>query len=111
MGLLRAAVRGLSGQTFTDTSSGFRAFRGPVLEFFSRSYPSEYMESVEALVLASLNGYRITEIPVHMRSREGGEPSNRRWRLVYHYMRLLLVLTASASRRGRAVPSSTPMSS
>jgi glycosyltransferase involved in cell wall biosynthesis len=111
MGLLRAAVRGLSGQTFTDTSSGFRAFRGPVLEFFSRSYPSEYMESVEALVLASLNGYRITEIPVHMRPREGGEPSNRRWRLVYHYMRLLLVLTASASRRGRAVPSSTPMSS
>lgn len=105
MGLLRTAVRGLSGQSFTDTSSGFRAFRRPVLEFFARNYPSEYMESVEALVLASLNGFRITEIPVHMRGRESGEPSHRRWRLVYHYMRLLLVLTASASRRGRAVPS------
>lgn len=105
MGVLRAAVRGLSGQSFTDTSSGFRAFRRPVLEFFSRSYPSEYMESVEALVLASLNGYRVVEIPVHMRSRDGGQPSNRRWRLVYHYLRLLLVLTASASRRGRTVPS------
>lgn len=108
MGVLRGAVKGLSGQSFSDTSSGFRAFRRPVLEFFSRSYPSEYMESVEALVLASLNGFRITEIPVHMRGREGGEPSNRRWRLVYHYMRLLLVLTASASLRGRAVPSDPP---
>lgn len=101
MGVLRAAVRGLSGQSFSDTSSGFRAFRRPVLEYFARNYPSEYMESVEALVIASLNGYRITEIPVHMRGREGGEPSNQRWRLVYHYVRLLLVLTASASRRGR----------
>jgi glycosyltransferase involved in cell wall biosynthesis len=105
MGVLRAAVRGLSGQSFTDTSSGFRAFRRPVLEFFARNYPSEYMESVEALVLASLNGFRIAEIPVHMREREGGEPSNRRWRLVYHYLRVLLVLTASASRRHRVVPS------
>jgi glycosyltransferase involved in cell wall biosynthesis len=101
MGVLRAAVRGLSGQSFTDTSSGFRAFRRPVLDFFARSYPSEYMESVEALVLASFNGFSITEIPVHMRGREGGEPSHQRWRLVYHYMRVLLVLTASASRRGR----------
>jgi glycosyltransferase involved in cell wall biosynthesis len=105
MGLLRAAVRGLSGQAFTDTSSGFRAFRRPVLEFFARNYPSEYMESVEALVLASFNGFHITEVPVHMRGREGGEPSNRRWRLVYHYFRVLLVLTASATRRGRATES------
>lgn len=105
MGVLRAAVRGLSGQSFTDTSSGFRAFSRPVLEFFAKNYPSEYMESVEALVLASLNGFRIAEIPVHMRGREGGEPSNRRLRLVYHYLRLLLVLTASASRRGRVIPS------
>jgi glycosyltransferase involved in cell wall biosynthesis len=105
MGVLRAAVRGLSGQSFTDTSSGFRAFRRPVLEFFARNYPSEYMESVEALVLASLNGFRIAEIRVHMREGVGGEPSNRRWRLVYHYLRVLLVLTASASRRHRVVPS------
>jgi glycosyltransferase involved in cell wall biosynthesis len=109
MGVLRTAVRGLSGQSFTDTSSGFRAFRRPVLEFFARNYPSEYMESVEALVLAAFNGFRITEIPVHMRGRDGGEPSTRRWRLVYHYLRLMLVLTASASRRGRTPdPSTSP---
>jgi glycosyltransferase involved in cell wall biosynthesis len=99
MGVLRFTIRTLSGQQFTDTSSGFRAFDREVLEFFSHTYPSEYMESVEALLLACAEGYRVTEVPVTMREREGGQPSNRRWRLVYHYLRLLMVLIASAPRR------------
>src|SRR5690606_12515917 len=41
MGVLRLMVRQLSGQTFTDTSSGFRAFSRPVLELFARNYPYE----------------------------------------------------------------------
>jgi glycosyltransferase involved in cell wall biosynthesis len=99
MGVLRFTIRTLSGQQFTDTSSGFRAFDREVLEFFSHTYPSEYMESVEALLLACAEGFRVTEVPVTMREREGGQPSNRRWRLVYHYLRLLIVLIASAPRR------------
>ena len=46
MGVLRFTIKTLSGQQFTDTSSGFRAFNREVLEFFARTYPSEYMESV-----------------------------------------------------------------
>ena len=103
MGVLRFAVRQLSGQSFSDTSSGFRGFDRPVLEFFAVNYPSEYMESVEALLLASAAGFRVDEVPVHMRGRTGGSPSTKRWRLVYHYLRLFLVILASAPRRRRAV--------
>lgn len=99
MGVLRFTIKTLSGQQFTDTSSGFRAFNREVLEFFARTYPSEYMESVEALLLACAEGFRVTEVPVHMSDRAVGEPSNRQWRLVYHYLRLLIVLVASAPRR------------
>lgn len=99
MGVLRFMVRQLSGQTFTDTSTGFRAFSEPVLEFFAVNYPYEYMESVEALVLACAQGFRVDEVPVNMRNREQGAPSNRRLRLLYHYVRLLLVITATAGRR------------
>jgi glycosyltransferase involved in cell wall biosynthesis len=102
MGVLRFTIKTLSGQQFSDTSSGFRAFNREVLEFFSHTYPSEYMESVEALLLACTEGFQVTEVPVKMRDREGGQPSNRRWRLVYHYLRLLIVLIASAPRRRRA---------
>lgn len=99
MRVLRLAVRLLSGRTYTDTSSGFRAFDSRVLEFFSRNYPSEYMESVESLIVATLEGFDVTEVPVDMRSRAAGVPSARRLRLVYHYLRLLLVLGSSARRR------------
>jgi glycosyltransferase involved in cell wall biosynthesis len=99
MGILRFAIKTLSGQQFSDTSSGFRAFNRDVLEFFARTYPSEYMESVEALLLACAEGFKVTEVPVHMTEREAGTPSNRRLRLVYHYLRLLVVLVASAPRR------------
>jgi glycosyltransferase involved in cell wall biosynthesis len=99
MVLLRHAVRLVVGKSFTDTSSGFRAFDRPVLEFFSTNYPSEFMESVESLILASLQGFDVVEVPVDMRERAAGVPSARRLRLVYHYLRLLLVLGATFRRR------------
>ena len=99
MGVLRFTIRTLTGRQFSDTSSGFRGFNREVLEFFARTYPSEYMESVEALLLACAAGFRVTEVPVHMSEREAGQPSTRRLRLVYHYLRLLVVLVASAPRR------------
>lgn len=99
MGLLRFIVHRASGQRFTDTSSGFRAFSPDVLAFFAESYPSEYMESVEALLLALYEGFRVAEVPVSMGERAAGLPSNRRFRLLYHYLRLLLVIAAMRRRR------------
>jgi glycosyltransferase involved in cell wall biosynthesis len=99
MSLLRYAVRLAVGQTFTDTSSGFRAFSRDMLAFFAREYPSEYMESVESLILANLEGFDVVEVAADMRERTAGVPSARRLRLVYHYLRLLLVLGATYRRR------------
>ncbi|MEJ5256235.1 MAG: glycosyltransferase family 2 protein [Acidimicrobiales bacterium] len=101
MAVLRFAIGQLSGRRFTDTSSGFRGFSARMLEFFASSYPAEYLESVEALFLACANGFRVEEVPVRIHARQAGVPSNRNLRLLYHYLRLLLVLTASASRRNR----------
>ena len=68
MRVLGATVRILSGQIFTDTSSGFRAFERPALDLFARTYPVDYMESVEALVMACASGLHVAEVPVQMRS-------------------------------------------
>jgi len=108
MALLRRLVGAISGQRFTDTSSGFRAFRRPVLEFFATEYPMEYMESVEALVLAVRHGFTVREVPVTMRDRTAGTASNRSIRLAYHFIRLLIVLVAGgpdgrSTRRAKAV--------
>ena len=105
MALLRRLVRLICGQAFTDTSSGFRAFRRPVLEFFATEYPVEYMESVEALVLAVRRGFTVREVPVVMHDRAGGRASNRNLRLAYHFVRLLIVLAAGGTSRGRRAAS------
>jgi glycosyltransferase involved in cell wall biosynthesis len=99
MRLLQRLVRRLVGQDFTDTSSGFRAFSRPMLEYFAVTYPVEYMDSVEALVLACNAGFHVSEVAVNMRGRTGGAPSNRRLRLVYYYVRLLVVLVVSTTSR------------
>jgi glycosyltransferase involved in cell wall biosynthesis len=101
MAFMRFLVREFSGKAFTDTSSGFRAFNRDVLVFFARDYPAEYLESVEALLLACGAGFRVDEVPVRMLNRAHGAPSHRRFTLLFHYLRLVLVITVSASRRRR----------
>ena len=98
MAMLRLAVRIMCRQRFTDTSSGFRAVRRPLLEVFAREYPVEYMDSVETLVEACRAGYEVIEVPTRMEERAGGVPSQRRLRLVYHYARLLVALVGSSRR-------------
>jgi glycosyltransferase involved in cell wall biosynthesis len=101
MRVLERLVRALVRQRFTDTSSGFRAFSRPVLDYFAVTYPVEYMDSVEALVLACNAGFRVEEVAVNMRGRTGGAPSTRRLKLLYYYVRLIVVLLVSTTSRGQ----------
>ncbi|HEX2118911.1 MAG TPA: hypothetical protein VHF91_06985, partial [Acidimicrobiales bacterium] len=102
MGILRVAVRLLSGRSFSDTSSGFRAFSAPLLAFYAAEYPNEYLgDTVEALLLACQAGFRVVEVPVSMRVRAAGTPSTQNLRLAYHYLRALLSLLSRAPIRRR----------
>lgn len=103
MAFLRVVVRVLTGRRFSDTTSGFRAFDRRVIELFSRQLSVEYMgDTVEALLLALKNGFTVVEVPTRMRPRAGGQPSHRSLRLVYRYLRTLLVLVCTASRPKRS---------
>ena len=108
MRFLGVMVKALSGRRFSDTSSGFRGFSRPMLEFFARSYPVEYMDSVEALLLACYAGFTIVETPVAMRHRSGGVASNRNLRLLFHFLRLLVVMLTTAPLRGRRARRALP---
>ena len=102
MRFLAFIVRVLTGQRFTDVTSGFRAFDRPVLELLAREYPAEYLaDTVEALLISRYAGLQVVEVPITMRSRAGGRPSNRSFKLVVNYLRLLIGILGSASRRAR----------
>src|SRR5947209_5151115 len=102
MRFLGAIVRALTGQRFSDVTSGFRAFDRPVIELLAREYPVEYLaDTVEALLIVRYAGFRVDEVPISMRPRAAGVPSTRRIKLVINYLRLLIGILGSASRRAR----------
>ncbi len=93
MGILvfSAVVSLITGQTFKDTTSGYRAVNRRVIEFFADNYPTDYPE-VEALVLLKKNGFTIKEIPVTMAPREHGESSITPLRSIYYMVKVLLAV-------------------
>ena len=95
---LQALIRVLTRRRFTDTSSGFRAFDRPMLEHFAASYPTEYMESVEALLSAVYAGFVVEEVAVPMHQRAGGAASQADLKLAYHYIRVVVTLLTHAGR-------------
>lgn len=100
---LHRVVRWQTGQSFTDTTSGFRAFDAPVVAMLARDYPVEYLaDTVEVLLMVCRAGYKVVEVPVAMRERAGGKPSARHLQLAYNYTRLMIGILASASRK--AIP-------
>jgi glycosyltransferase involved in cell wall biosynthesis len=102
MRFLATIVRALTGQRFSDVTSGFRAFDRPVIELLARDYPVEYLaDTVEALLIVRYAGFRVDEVPISMRVRAAGVPSTRRIKLVINYLRLLIGILGSASRRAR----------
>ena len=76
MRFLGAIVRVLTGQQYSDVTSGFRALDRPVIELLAREYPVEYLaDTVEALLIVRYAGFRVDEVPVKMRPRSAGVPS------------------------------------
>lgn len=61
----------LSGYELTDVTSGFRAFRGEVLDMVM--FPSDKHWAVEMSLLASKNGLTVVEVPITPLKRKGGK--------------------------------------
>lgn len=79
--------------TLTDTTSGFKANGPRAVEVFAREYPAEYLgDTIEALVLAARSGLVIRQLPVEMRARQGGTPSQSPLKAARHLARAFLAL-------------------
>jgi glycosyltransferase involved in cell wall biosynthesis len=79
----------LIGQTIHDSTSGFRVFNRKTLEIVNQYYPDEYPEP-EAIVLFGLRNLKMTEVPVEMCERQGGESSINSYRAIYYMFKVSL---------------------
>ena len=97
-----AVVSVIVRQKVTDTTSGFRAVNRKGIALFAADYPHDYPE-VEATVMCVKHKLRLTEVPVEMRERAGGESSITALRSIYYMTKVLLAIFVGLFRR-YAVP-------
>ena len=103
IGIIRGVIKICCGTKATDTTSGFRATNKELTEYFSREYAQDYPEP-EAIVAASLNGYRVKDVAVQMKEREGGVSSINAKRSIYYMIKVslaLIILRIGTKRRKR----------
>jgi hypothetical protein len=105
MRLLAAYLSRTTHVHLTDVTSGFRAHNRAAIELFARTYPADSLaDTVESLVIAARAGGVVMQVPVAMRSRLGGSPSQSPLRAGIYLMRVTLMLGLTIFRRRSRTP-------
>ena len=103
--MLSFVLTRISGVRLTDVTSGFRAANRRAVEQYLRHYPNEYLgDTVDSLVVAVKRGYRVAEVPVTMRTRQGGVPSHSPIRSALFLVRSFLVVVIALTTRTKKQP-------
>jgi len=79
----------------TDPTSGFRAADKVVIEQFAKNYPTEYPEP-ESTVTLLRKGYKVIEVPVSMKERQGGESSIRFFKTADYMIKVVIAIIIEA---------------
>lgn len=76
MMFLASVVSRVAKAKLTDVTSGFRAANRRAIDQYVRYYPAEYLgDTIDSLVAAAHAGLAVTQVPVAMRPRAHGRPS------------------------------------
>jgi glycosyltransferase involved in cell wall biosynthesis len=100
-------VSSVTGQSFTDTTSGMRALNHRAMALFVRRYSSEFAE-VESLQQAVRAGLRVRELPVGMLPRTGGDSFITPVGSAFYIFKTLVVLMVGQLRPRTSGPDGKP---
>ena len=89
----------------TDVTSGFRAANRRAIEQYCQHYPAEYLgDTIDSLVVAVRSGLSVTQVPVEMRPRQGGQPSHNPLKAAIYLGRSGFALLIAMSRKKTTLP-------
>lgn len=103
MRLLASVLTKVAGTRLTDVTSGFRAANRRAIDQYIHYYPAEYLgDTVDSLVSAIHAGLVVTQVPVAMRPRAFGKPSQNPLGATAYLLRAVFALTLALMRGRRA---------
>ena len=85
-----------------DTTSGYRAVGKRIIKLFSKTYPVDYPEP-ETDALIAKNNFKIKEIPMEMKEREGGTSSITPFKSIYYAIKVGLAVLLACSAKDKGV--------
>lgn len=91
-------IKMLTGKTITDPTSGLRMIGRNVIKLYALDYPKDYPEP-ESVVAVLRRGMKVKEIPVVMRSRQGGVSSINPSKSVYYMIKVTLAILVESVRK------------
>jgi glycosyltransferase involved in cell wall biosynthesis len=99
MVVLAGTLGRISHTNLTDATSGNRASGPRAVALFAEHYPAEYLgDTIEALVIAARSGLVIRQVPVVMRVRAAGIPSQNPFKSAAYLGRAVLALAFALIR-------------
>jgi glycosyltransferase involved in cell wall biosynthesis len=99
MVFLAAVVSRVARTTLTDVTSGFRAANARAIRQYVRYYPAEYLgDTIDSLVEAVHAGLSVTQVPVAMRPRLHGRPSQHPLGATVYLLRSVFALSLALMR-------------
>ncbi|MGW9345970.1 glycosyltransferase family 2 protein, partial [Streptomyces albidoflavus] len=101
MRFLAAVVSRIARTRLTDVTSGFRAAGSRAIAQYVRYYPAEYLgDTLDSLVAALHEGLTVTQVPVAMRPRVHGMPTQGPIGSTVYLLRSVFALLLAMMRRG-----------
>lgn len=99
MALFRKIVSAVTGQEYTDTTSGFQALNRDVITLFAKdAFPVDYPDA-DMLIMLHRTGFRITEVPVRMFENSEGKSMHSGLKPIYYIFKMLLSIFVTLLRR------------
>ena len=96
----------IAGAPLTDTTSGFRLIRQPLLAAFAEEFPNYYLgDTYEATVAALRGGYKVVEIPAALAPRLHGSSSVTTRRAIGLIAKVLIITLTGLHPKIRPMPS------
>lgn len=98
--VLARVVSSVAKTRLTDVTSGFRAANARAIDQYVKYYPAEYLgDTLDSLVAACHAGLTVTQVPVAMRPRTHGTPSQGPLGASIYLLRSVLALGLAIMRR------------
>ncbi len=105
MKVLARTLSRMAKTRLTDVTSGFRVVNRRTLALFAAHYPAEYLgDTVESTVIAIRAGCTVTQVPVQMRERQGGQASQTPVRAAIYLSRAVVALALALVRKWPEAP-------